>query len=144
MDTLELHQSIESAIAQAELTTSAEIRVHLDEKCAMDPLDRASFIFEKLDMHKTSERNGVLIYVAFSDRKLAVIGDVGIHMHLPSDTWEHIKNRMTEAFSKGNYSQGLCNAIEEIGEHLKHFFPRRHDDKDELSNRVSTHNFTAK
>lgn len=144
IDTRELHRKVESAIELAERNTSAEIRVHLDEKCAENPLDRASFIFEKLGMHKTAERNGVLIYVAFADRKLAVIGDVGIHIHLPSDTWDHIKNGMTEQFSKGNYETGLCYAIAEIGGHLRQFFPRKHDDKNELSNSVSTFNFTSK
>jgi uncharacterized membrane protein len=143
VDTRELHKQVESAIEQAERNTSAEIRVHLDEKCSEDPLDRASFIFEKLGMQETAERNGVLIYVAFQDRKLAVIGDVGIHTHLPPHTWDHIKNGMTEQFGKGNYATGLCNAVAEIGEHLKHFFPLQHDDRNELPNSVSTFNYTS-
>lgn len=141
INTLELHQQVETAIEAAERNTSAELRVHLEEKCGEDPLDRASYIFEKLEMHKTEARNGVLIYVAFSDRKLAILGDVGIHMHVAPETWETIKNQMTADFSTGNFSGGLCTAVASVGEHLKKFFPYHRDDRNELSNSVSTHPF---
>jgi len=141
INTLELHRQVEAAIEAAERATSAEIRVHLEEKCSEDPLDRASFIFEKLEMHKTAARNGVLIYVAFNDRKLAIIGDVGIHVHLAPDTWENIKNSMSSEFASGNYEKGLCGAVATVGEHLKHHFPYHNDDRNELSNSVSTHSY---
>jgi uncharacterized membrane protein len=144
INAIELHQKVEAAIAEAERNTSAEIRVHLEDKCTEDPLDRASFIFEKLEMHKTEARNGVLIYVAFKHRKLAIIGDAGIHVHLPPNTWEEVKNKMTAAFAQGNYEQGLCNAVSSVGEHLKHYFPFQHNDANELPNSVSTHNFDSK
>jgi uncharacterized membrane protein len=139
INTLELHRKVEAAITTAERNTSAEIRVHLEDKCSEDPLDRASFIFEKLEMHKTAARNGVLIYVAFSDRKLAIIGDVGIHVHLSPNTWENIKNSMSSEFAQGNFEKGLCGAVESVGEQLKHYFPFQSEDRDELSNSVSTH-----
>jgi uncharacterized membrane protein len=141
INTIELHKKVEEAIEKAERNTSAELRVHLEEKCGEDPLDRASFIFERLEMHKTADRNGVLIYVAFGDRKLAIIGDVGIHRHVAPGTWENIKNQMTQDFASGNYDLGLCHAVEAVGEHLKHFFPYRHDDRNELPNSVSTHSY---
>jgi len=141
INTIELHKKVEEAIERAERNTSAELRVHIEEKCGEDPLDRASYIFEKLVMHKTADRNGVLIYVAFGDRKLAIIGDVGIHRHVAPNTWETIKDSMSRDFSSGNYERGLCHAVETVGEHLKHFFPYQHDDRNELSNSVSTHSY---
>ena len=141
INTLELHRKVEAAIEEAERNTSAEVRVHLEEKCTEDPLDRATFIFEKLEMHKTAARNGVLIYVAFDDRKLAIIGDVGIHIHVAQDTWETIKNHMTHDFSLGNHAEGLCRAVASVGEQLKHYFPFHKDDRNELSNSVSTHSY---
>ena len=67
------------AVAEAEARTSAEIRVHLDARCPGDPMAQAVKVFERLGMHRTAERHGVLIYVAVGDRRLAVIGDTGIH-----------------------------------------------------------------
>jgi len=85
----------------------------------------------------------VLIYVAFADRKLAILGDVGIHVHVAPETWETIKNAMTHAFAQGNYEAGLCSAVASVGEHLKHFFPYHRDDNNELPNSVSTHSFRS-
>ena len=92
-------------------------------------------------MHKTDARNGVLIYVAFNDRKMAIVGDAGINAHLAPNTWENIKDQMTFDFSNGNYDAGLCTAILTIGEQLKHFFPYQNEDQNELPNSVSTHPF---
>lgn len=141
INTLELHQKVEAAIVAAEKNTSAELRVHLEENCSEEPLDRAAFIFEKLAMHKTEARNGVLIYVAFADRKLAILGDAGIHVHVGTESWEKIKNQMTLDFAAGNFELGLCTAVTSVGEYLKHYFPFKHDDQNELSNSVSTHSF---
>jgi uncharacterized membrane protein len=141
INTLELHRKVEKAIEEAERNTSAELRVHLEEKCSEDPLDRASYIFEKLEMNKTAARNGVLIYVAFADRKLAILGDVGIHMHVAPNTWETIKDCMKNEFAVGHFEKGLCQAVAMAGEQLKLYFPYQHDDRNELPNSVSTHPF---
>ena len=77
--TAEQQQEIIRAIRNAEMDTSGEIRLHLEESCGDDVLDRAADIFRKLEMHKTELRNGVLIYLAVKDRQFAIIGDVGIN-----------------------------------------------------------------
>ncbi|MFN5619981.1 MAG: TPM domain-containing protein [Flavobacteriales bacterium] len=140
VNTLNLHRHVEKAIEQAELTTSAELRVHLEDFCKEDPLDRAAYLFEKLEMHQTALRNGVLIYVAFKDRKLAILGDAGIHRHAHQDTWDAIKNEMIQAFGQGQFEGGLTHAVLRVGETLATFFPRSHDDRNELSNTVSSGN----
>ena len=62
---------IKSAVKEAELNTSGEIRVHLDNRCREDVMDRAAWWFAKLEMHRTEQRNGVLFYLAVRDRKFA-------------------------------------------------------------------------
>ncbi|MFR4038734.1 MAG: hypothetical protein ACLTZT_13925 [Butyricimonas faecalis] len=49
----------------------------------MDVLDRAADVFARLNMHKTAQRNGVLIYVALLDHKSAILGDAGINAKVP-------------------------------------------------------------
>ena len=51
-------------------------------------LDRAAWVFKKLGMHKTAERNGVLFYLAVDDRKFAIIGDAGINAKVPAGFWD--------------------------------------------------------
>jgi uncharacterized membrane protein len=72
-------KSVRQAIIDAELKTSGEIRVHIEENCRVDVLDRAAYVFEKLKMHKTKFRNGALFYLSMNDHKFAVIGDAGIN-----------------------------------------------------------------
>jgi len=51
------------AIKDAEKDTSGEIRVHIENYCKGDILDRAAQLFGILKMHKTEKRNGVLFYL---------------------------------------------------------------------------------
>jgi uncharacterized membrane protein len=129
---------IVTAIQKAEMQTSGEIRVHIDQKCASDPVKRAVQVFEKLGMHKTDLRNGVLIYVSFSDRKLAIIGDQGIDSVVPADFWLSTKEKMIHHFKENRFSDGIIAAITEAGEQLKRFFPYMENDENELSNEIST------
>ena len=62
---------ITQAIMNAELDTSGEIRVHIENTCSGDVLDRAAFVFKQIGMNKTQLRNGVLIYLAVKNRRFA-------------------------------------------------------------------------
>jgi uncharacterized membrane protein len=128
---------IVSAIKAAELNTSGEIRVHLEARCKEDVLDRAAYLFEKLQMHKTELRNGVLFYLAYADRKFAILGDGGINEKVPDDFWDEIKARAIEAFKEGDFVNGLCQGIELCGQQLKAHFPYQSDDVNELSDEIS-------
>jgi uncharacterized membrane protein len=129
---------IVQAIQEAEKLTSGEIRVHIDKKCSSDPVKRAVTVFEKLGMHQTELRNGVLIYVSFSDRKLAIIGDKGIHELVPTDFWESTRNKMIAEFKANRFADGIIAAIEEAGTQLRSYFPYMENDQNELSNEIST------
>ncbi len=128
---------IVEAITAAENKTSGEIRLHIERKCPEEVLDRAAFLFEKLEMHKTELRNGVLFYVSFEDHKLAILGDGGINAVVPGNFWNEIKEHLVASFKKGEYTEGLSEGIRMAGEQLKAHFPVASDDIDELSNEIS-------
>jgi len=128
---------IRTAIEKAELDTSGEIRIHVENLCKGDALDRAAFIFKQLGMEKTELRNGVLIYLAIKDRKFAIIGDKGINAVVPEGFWNDIKQNMLDSFQKNEFCTGLCKAIESVGEHLKKYFPYKKDDVNELKDDIS-------
>ncbi len=130
-------ESIQAAIAEAELSTSGEIRVHIDNKCKEEPVTKAIQVFEKLKMHETELRNGVLIYLSVKDKKLAIVGDQGIDAAVNDDFWDQIKNNLLENFKKGLYAEGLVEGIHASGEQLKAHFPHQEDDVNELSNEIS-------
>jgi len=135
--TAEEQRRIVEAIAEAEMNTSGEIRVHLEKKCTLEVLDRASQVFAKLNMHKTAERNGVLFYLAVENHKFAILGDSGINAKTGPDFWNEIKSGMIQDFSNGNFAEGLVNGILKAGEQLKTHFPYQSDDANELPNEIS-------
>jgi len=129
--------SIKQAVAKAELNTSGEIRVHIEGVCADDVLDRAAYIFEKLGIHKTEKRNGVLFYLAVKDRKFAILGDAGINEVTPDNFWDNIKDVMFNYFKENKFTEGLVTGIKMAGEQLKSHFPYMKDDVNELSDEIS-------
>lgn len=133
-------ESIQKAIEEAEFTTSGEIRVHIDSKCKDDVLTTATKIFEKLGMHKTDLRNGVLIYLAIEDKKFAILGDKGINELVADDFWNETRDIMLNEFKKGEFVTGLCQGIKMAGEKLKTHFPYSKHDKNELTNDISFEN----
>ena len=133
----EEQDDIKQAIMNAELDTSGEIRVHIESVCKGDVLDRAAYMFNKLGMSKTGQRNGVLIYLAVRNRKFAIIGDTGIHKAVPDDFWDNIKSKMLDFFRDEKFCEGLIYAITEAGDHLKKYFPHKKDDINELPDDVS-------
>lgn len=130
-------EQIVKAIESAELNTSGEIRVHIEGQCPADPVERAVYIFNKIKMYKTRERNGVLIYIAHKSKKFAIIGDSGINAVVPPDFWNEVKESLGEYLRKGEVAQGLSVAIEMAGDNLKKFFPYKSDDTNEQSNEIS-------
>jgi uncharacterized membrane protein len=130
-------QFIVNAIKKAELNTSGEIRVHIESKCKGDVLDRASDVFASLNMHKTKLRNGVLFYLAFDEKRFAVLGDAGINAVVPNNFWESVKETMVDQFKKGEITLGLAKGIEMAGEKLKEYFPYQANDTNELPDEIS-------
>ncbi|MSR76741.1 MAG: TPM domain-containing protein [Candidatus Omnitrophica bacterium] len=125
------------AIKSVELRTSAEIRVHLDEKITKDVLEHAQEIFQKLGMTKTKDRNGVLIFLALKNRKFAILGDEGIHKKVPESFWTEISEQMTRSFREDRFAEGIVQAIERAGEKLHQYFPAQSDDENELSDQIT-------
>ncbi|MBA2613982.1 MAG: TPM domain-containing protein [Bacteroidetes bacterium] len=126
-----------NAIAQAELRTSGEIRLHIENYCLGSEIKCAQRVFAKLKMHETAERNGVLIYIATLNKKIAVIGDEGIHQKLGNEFWQKIVNDLIKKFKENKKAEAMAECILECGEQLGKYFPRNSDDKNELTNTIS-------
>jgi uncharacterized membrane protein len=128
---------IKKAIKKAEKVTSGEICLHIESSCKENVLDRAAWVFKTLEMHKTDQRNGVLIYLSIDDQKFAIIGDAGINAVVPPGFWDGVKTIMINRFTVREYAEGLIAGIEMAGEKLKEFFPWQKEDLNELSDEIS-------
>jgi uncharacterized membrane protein len=93
--------------------------------------------FHRLQMSRTRARNGVLIFIAPSRRKLAVLGDVGVQAKVAPDLWDRVVERMSADFRRGERTAGLIAAVELLAEALSVSFPLGANDVNELTNSVT-------
>ena len=128
------------AIKQAELNTSGEIKVHIENRCKGDVEQRSLVVFDKLKLNETQLRNGVLIYLAVKDHKFAILGDEGINKVVEDGFWNDVKDLMAAAFKEGRFAEGLEQGIQRCGEKLKTYFPYQSDDINEIPDDISYEN----
>jgi uncharacterized membrane protein len=129
-------QKIVEAIRKAELLTSGEIRVYIAKHCKEDALEKASKVFQKLKMHNTALRNAVLIFVCSADHKAAIIGDKGINNIIKADFWDNTLNELITYCSKDLITEGICKAVDKVGNLIKQKYPYQEGDINELENEV--------
>ena len=132
---------ISKKIKEMEKITSGEIRVAIKESGSL--LKRNTSIeklaeeeFFKLEMDKTRDKTGILIYISLSKRAFYIIADSGIDSKVEQATWDEIRDDIQNQFKLGHYTEGILTGLEEIGMVLSKYFPIKKDDSNELSNKV--------
>jgi len=133
---------IAATIAEAEATTSGEIRVNIHNRRSwrerkLSLHDLALKHFRELGMDKTAEKTGVLIFLCVHDRAFHIVADEGIHKRIGQEYWTALAETMSRHFKTEKFCEGLCFAVREIGELLTKEFPIAPGDSNELSNDVS-------
>lgn len=128
---------IVAAIHTAEQATSGEIRVHVQRRCSADPCRDAARVFNRLKMTRTAARNGVLVFLAWRDRRFAVIGDTGIHAQVGAEFWRATADAMVPCFASGDLVAGVEAGVLAAGEALRRHFPHQRNDVNELANDIS-------
>jgi len=122
-------ERIVKAIARSERRTSGEIRVFVSRRKTRQPLEDAKARFLKLGMHRTSERNAVLIYLAPRAQSFAIVGDTAVHARCGDAFWQSLTAAMSESLKREHFTEALVQAVEKCGELLAEHFPRsRHDE----------------
>jgi uncharacterized membrane protein len=131
------HDRIIQAIRAAESKTSGEIRVYIQRgKLNTDPLISAQRKFHRLGMHKTSERNAVLIFIAPRAHKFALVGDKAVHEKCGEEFWQRIVDAMRAHLQNEKFSHAIVEGIEEVGRLLSTHFPQTPTSSNELPDDV--------
>src|SRR5205814_2547310 len=131
------HDRIVDAIREAESKTSGQIRVYIQRgKLHLDPLIAAQKKFHRLGIHKTRERNAVLIFVVPRLHKFAVVGDKAVHEKCGEQFWQRLVDGMRAHFRNEKFSQAIVETIEETGKTLSTHFPKRPTGRDELPDEI--------
>lgn len=128
--------AINAAIRQAELSSSAELKVVLVRHCWGNLKVKARRIFRELGLEKTQQRNCVLVMLVVTNKEFLIYGDQGIHEKTGQGFWDDVRDRMGDAFAQEEFGEGLSGCIRQIGEKLAQYFPSQRDDVDEISNEI--------
>lgn len=93
---------------------------------------RASEQFLAQNLHTTTGRTGVLIFVSVAEKRVEIIADSGIDALVEKGVWQKIVNDFTADISAGRVVDGFERAIARIGDLLAQHFPPGAVDPNEL------------
>jgi uncharacterized membrane protein len=114
---------VKAAVAAAERAASGEVRVSVSRFFWGSVRKAAERAFVRLGMTRTKDRNGVLFFIVPARKKFVVLGDAGIHAKVGQEFWDSLAGLMSARFKKGEFTEGLVEAIEEAGRRLAAHFP---------------------
>lgn len=83
-------------------------------------------------MYKIEACNGVFIFIVLEQCKFVILGDKGINEKVFKDFWLEEWDIMFVYFKSGNYVDGVCVVVQQVGVKLKAFFFYQFDDENEL------------
>lgn len=84
---------------------------------------RASDQFLAQNLHTTSGRTGVLIFVSALERRAVICADTAIDSVVAPGVWQTIVDRLTDAIGNDQPTEGFIRAIDDIGALLAQHFP---------------------
>lgn len=139
--TVSEEQEIVAHIARAEASTTGEIHVHIHEgrSKSEDVLHAAMNAFHKLELHKSKDRNAVLIYIDVKQRRASILGDKGIHAIIGDQGWNQVIRDLMQSFKNDDRLNGIKAAIDTVSSCLQKQFPlkRGEEHKNQLSNLIT-------
>jgi uncharacterized membrane protein len=87
-------------------------------------------------MEKMTDRNSILLFILFEERKFYIYGDEGIHKRVDPKTWEDVAATLKEHFKHGEHEKGIVDALKKILTHVHTQFVPTGENPNELSNEV--------
>lgn len=88
------------------------------------------------NVHLTSERTGILLFVSLAERYAEVIADAGINAKVEQGEWNGIVSILTSHADKDDLAAGFLQAIEKAGSLLEEHFPVGPEDTNELDDHL--------
>jgi uncharacterized membrane protein len=136
--TSEICEKLAQLISEQEQFTEGEIKIHIDPICLGDPLAKASEVFKKLNLHKTNNGSGILIYLSEKDHKIAVYADYGIYQAVGKNSvWDEVIQVMIQKLRHKLFEEALTLGILKCGKILKKYYPATKNNVNEISNEIS-------
>ena len=116
---------------------SALKRLFVSEKEIAEEVEEAAITnFFLHGLHHTRDSNGILLFISVFEHTVWVLADKSINEKVPEGHWDAIVTRLTEGIRRNQPAAAICRAINTVGEELKHHFPCKEDDTNELQNLI--------
>jgi len=94
--------------------------------------ERAVRAFYEKGLYRTRDENGILIFISILERKVWILGDRGVNLRIPHETWQAHADEISVGIREGRPCDALCAVIESCCRVLVEHFPRKEDDTNEL------------
>jgi len=98
--------------------------------------DNAVKQFLARNVHRTSARTGVLIFVSIAERYAEVVADSGIDAKVGQHVWDGVVGELTRHAGDDRLADGFVHAIESVGTALAQHFPVTPGDINELDDHL--------
>jgi putative membrane protein len=95
---------------------------------------RATFV--ERGVHRTRDRSGILVYISWLEREVAVVVDAGIERALPAEIHADAVRSLTAAIPGGGAV--VARQLERFAPALASAMPRRDDDVNELPDAIDS------
>jgi len=123
-------ERLRARVAASEARHSGEIRLCVEASLPLSYLwreaparERALAMFGKLRVWDTELNNGVLIYLLLAEHRIEIVADRGITRRVDAAVWQRMLDDMRVAFKRGEFEQGLADAVDRISRLLQEQFP---------------------
>lgn len=88
------------------------------------------------NVHLTTARTGVLIFVSLAERYAAVVADAGINAKVEQEKWDGVVRDLIEQARQDRLADGFVSAIATVGTLLSKHFPVSANDINELDDHL--------
>ncbi len=92
--------------------------------------------FLALDLHRTAQRTGVLIFVALRERYVAIIADRAAGEKIRNEEWQGVVQEMLPHLRSEHLTESLLTGVQRAGALLAREFPPRGRNPNEIPNKV--------
>ncbi len=84
-----------------------------DRRLAEAALRRARLAFLELEVFKTQERTGVLVFLSLLEHRVVILADSGVSAVVPNTEWENVIKLITSGIRAGKPADGLLAGLKE-------------------------------
>jgi putative membrane protein len=98
--------------------------------------DNALKQFLSRNVHITSARTGVLIFVSLTERYAEIVADSGISSRVAQAVWDDVVGQLVADAREGRLADGFVSAVGTVGQLLSEHFPGMAGDLNELDDHL--------